>query len=95
MTRSAGDGAGGILTLSCVDSTLNREVYVKQTNQLFAFTAQKPWEVEAFLQYTEANTNEANIAFGVARLGLRAAMISHACSKGLWAFAAMADMRIM
>jgi hypothetical protein len=63
-TAAVGDGLGGLLTLSPTDSTLNREVYVKGSHQLFAFTSPFSFCGEAFIQYTEANTNKANIAFG-------------------------------
>lgn len=61
---TVGDGLGGILTLAPTDSTLNREVYVKGSHQLFALANNKPFCAEAYLQYSEANTNKANIAFG-------------------------------
>lgn len=64
-TAAVNDGVGGILTLSCVDSVLDREAYVKQTTQLFKFVNNQPIVCEAFLQYTEANTNEACVAFGL------------------------------
>ncbi len=63
-TAAVNDGNGGILTLAPTDSTLNREVYVKGSHQLFTFAANQPMMCEAFLQYSEANTNKANIAFG-------------------------------
>lgn len=65
-TIAAGDGNCGILTMSAIDSTNNRELYLKQTNKLFTFAAGKPISIEARLQFTEANTNAANVAFGVA-----------------------------
>lgn len=59
------DGQGGILTLSCIDSTQDREAYVKHTTQLFKFVANNPIVVEAYLQYTEQGTNQASVAFGL------------------------------
>ena len=64
-TAAAGDAVGGQLTLSCVDSVTNREAYVKMTNQLFKYQNNTPIQVECYLQYSEANTNKANIAFGL------------------------------
>lgn len=64
-TAAAGDAVGGQLTISCVDSVTNREAYVKMTNQLFKYQANTPIQVEAYLQFSEANTNKANIAFGL------------------------------
>ncbi len=61
---TVGDTTGGVITLAPTDSTLNREVYVKSTRQLWKFVANQAFMGEAFLQFTEANTNKANIAFG-------------------------------
>lgn len=64
-TAAVNDGVGGILTLSCVDSVQDREAYIKQTAQVFKFVNNQSIQVEAYLQYTEANTNEACVAFGL------------------------------
>lgn len=71
-TTTGGSGAAtvgsapfGILTLAPTDSTLNREVYVATTNALFLFQNNKNISIEAYLQFSEANTNKANIAFGL------------------------------
>ncbi len=63
-TIAAGDGPGGILTISAIDSTNNRDVYIKLTNQVFKFQSGAPLIAEARIQYTEANTNSCNIIFG-------------------------------
>lgn len=72
-TTTAGGGAAtvtagsayGILNLAPTDSTLNREVYVATTTSLFLIANNRPIVAEAFLQFSEANTNKANIAFGL------------------------------
>lgn len=64
-TAAVADGANGILTLSCVDSTLNREVYVRSTTALFNLANNKPIYCECQLQYSEGNTNKAGIIFGL------------------------------
>jgi hypothetical protein len=61
---TVGDTVGGVLNLAPTDSTTNREVYVKGSHQLFLFANNKPFCGEAYIQFTEANTNKANIAFG-------------------------------
>lgn len=63
-TVAVGDGVGGLVTLSAVDSTDNRDVYIKQTNQLFKYQANTTIIGECYLQYAEANTSAANIIFG-------------------------------
>lgn len=57
-------GKNGLLTLACVDSTTNREVYVATTASLFLIEANKPLICEMYARFDEANTNKANIAFG-------------------------------
>ncbi len=61
---TVGDVVGGVINLLPTDSTNNREVYVKSTHQLWLFAANKPFMGEVSLQYSEANTNKAAIAFG-------------------------------
>lgn len=61
---AVGDTLGGVLALTCVDSTQDREVYVKGSHQLFGFAANKPFCGECYLQYSEANVNQACVAFG-------------------------------
>jgi hypothetical protein len=57
-------GPGGILTLSCVDNTQNRECYVATTTSCFTIAANKPLMAEVQLQYAEASTNKAGVIFG-------------------------------
>ena len=61
---TVGDTVGGVIDMLPTDSTLNREVYVKSTHQLWKFANNAPMCCEAFLQFSEQNTNKANIAFG-------------------------------
>ena len=65
-TAAVGDAAGGIASLVPSDGTVadNDEAYLKTTNELFKFAADKPAIFEVRAQYTEANTDDANVAFG-------------------------------
>jgi hypothetical protein len=71
-TTTAGSGAAavsatlpdGVLQLTPVDSSANREVYVATTNSLFKIQSGKNLYGEIYLQYSEANTNQAIIGFG-------------------------------
>lgn len=65
-TIAAGSTQFGVLTMSAIDSTNNRELYLSSTNSLFLFADGKPMYVEARVQFTEANTSAANVGFGVA-----------------------------
>lgn len=66
-TASVGDAAGGILALVPSDGTVadNDEAYVESANEVFKFAADKPLLFEARVQYTEANTDDANILVGL------------------------------
>ena len=66
-TGSVGDAAGGILALVASDGTVadNDEAYVESPNETFLFANNKPLVFEARVQYTEANTDDANIIVGV------------------------------
>ena len=66
-TAAVGDGAGGILVLTASDGTVadNDETYVSNTTELFKVVANKPIIVEALIQFTQANTDDANIVFGL------------------------------
>lgn len=66
-TASVGDAAGGILALVPSDGTVadNDEAYVESANEVFKFAANKPLLFEARVQFTEANTDDANILVGV------------------------------
>ncbi|HVI05016.1 MAG TPA: hypothetical protein VM711_02855 [Sphingomicrobium sp.] len=62
-TAAVGDGFGGILTVTSA-ATLNDDNYVKGSHQIFGFAQNKPFMAECYLQYSEANTNKANVVFG-------------------------------
>jgi hypothetical protein len=66
-TASVGDAAGGILALVPSDGTVadNDEAYVESANETFRFVADKPLLFEARVQFTEANTDDANILVGL------------------------------
>lgn len=58
------DAAGGAVTLT-TGATDNNECYLLTTKELFLFAANKPILFEARLKYTEANTDDANVAMGL------------------------------
>ncbi len=64
-TGTVGAGVGGILTLAPSDGTVadNDEIYVA-TQELFKFAADKPAVFEAEINWTEANTDDANVCLG-------------------------------
>ena len=66
-TAAAG-GVGGVLTLTNSDGSVadNDEAYAYTTVAVFKPAAGKPLYAEALLQFTEANTSAANVAFGIA-----------------------------
>lgn len=57
-------GAGGILALT-TGATDNNETAVKTTNSPFLMAANAPLIYEARIQWTEANTDDANVAVGL------------------------------
>ena len=61
-------GVGGVLTLTNSDGTVadNDEAYVGTTVAMFRPAVNKPLYAEALLQFSEANTSAANVAFGLA-----------------------------
>jgi len=65
-TIAAGDAQFGVLTLSAIDSTNNRELYLRSTQAVFLFADSKPIYIESRVQFTEQNTSAANVGFGVA-----------------------------
>lgn len=67
-SAAGGDGAGGILTIIPSDGTVgdNDETYVATTNNVFKMADDKPIVCEAKVQFAEANTNAANVFFGMA-----------------------------
>lgn len=67
-TASVGDAKGGILALVASDGTVadNDEAYIKTTAEIFKLAVGKPLYAEARIQFTEANTDDANVFFGFA-----------------------------
>lgn len=65
---AAASGPGGVLTLTNSDGSVadNDEAYAYTTGAVFKPAANKPLYAEALLQFTEANTSAANVAFGLA-----------------------------
>ncbi|MCR9119497.1 MAG: hypothetical protein NXI22_21400 [bacterium] len=61
---SVADGVGGAAAL-VTGGDDNNEVYLHSTTELFKFADNKPLIVEALLQYSEANTDDANVMFGL------------------------------
>lgn len=66
-TATVGDAAGGILTIAPSDGTVvdNDEAYLVSTAELFLVAADKPIVIEGRLKFTEANTDDANVIFGL------------------------------
>lgn len=62
-----GDAAGGVATLTPSDGTVadNDEAYLASANEVFLVAAGKPIYAAASLKFAEANTDDANIAFGL------------------------------
>lgn len=60
------DGVGGVVVLNTGDAVDNNEAAVFTTAEAFLMAPGKPIYAEALLQYTEANTNVSNVAFGLA-----------------------------
>lgn len=65
-TIAVGNGVGGIAVLTASDGTVadNDEAYLGLRNLVFTPAANKTFVVRARLQYSEANTDDANVAFG-------------------------------
>lgn len=61
-----GDNAGGKATLTPSDGTIsnNDEAYLESANEIFLVDDGKPMYAVAYLQFTEGNTDDVNIAFG-------------------------------
>lgn len=59
------DAAGGVLSMA-TGATDNNEVAIRTTAELFLFAADKPAVCEARVRWTEANTDDANVAVGFA-----------------------------
>lgn len=67
-TVAVGDAVGGIVVLTPSDGTVgdNDEAYLKGTTEIYKFANNQPFRFEALVQFTEANTDDANIMVGVA-----------------------------
>lgn len=61
-----GDAAGGIAVLTPSDGTVgdNDEAYLGTPNEIFKVANGKPGGAECSLQFSEANTDDANVCFG-------------------------------
>ena len=57
------DGVGGVILLT-TGATDNNEAY-HYSNEILKIAANKPFEIEARIQYAEANTDDANVVVGV------------------------------
>lgn len=66
-TASVGDAANGILALVASDGTVadNDEAYIKSTKEIALFANNKPFVFEASIQFSEANTDDANVCVGL------------------------------
>jgi hypothetical protein len=64
---TANDAAGGTITLNPSDGSVgdNDEVYLKRTQETFLMAAGKPISIGTSMKFSEANTDDANIWFGV------------------------------
>lgn len=58
------DAAGGVVTLT-TGATDNNECYLLSTKELFLIALDKPILASCRLKYSEANTDDANVAFGL------------------------------
>lgn len=67
-TVSVADAVGGILAIVPSDNTVgdNDESYAKSTTEIFKFAANKPIVFVCRAQFTEANTDDANVVLGIA-----------------------------
>lgn len=65
-TVTVGDAVGGIVALVPSDGTVgdNDEAYLTTPNEVFKLASGKPLGAECSLQFSEANTDDANVAFG-------------------------------
>lgn len=66
-TSTVGDSAGGVVALAASDATIadNDEIYF-YTKEVYLFAAGKPLKMYSRVQYTEGNTDDANIYVGLA-----------------------------
>lgn len=61
------DEAGGVINLAASDGTEgdNDEIYLHTTKEIFKIESGRPILIEARVKFTEANTDDANIMFGL------------------------------
>ena len=66
-SATVSDGAKGILALVPSDGTVadNDEAYIKTTKEIFKIADGKPCQWKALVQFTEANTDDANVFVGL------------------------------
>lgn len=66
-TAVVGDAAGGVIVLTPSDCSVadNDQVLLESANENFLFAADKPLVFESRVQFTQANTNAANIFAGL------------------------------
>ena len=64
-TVAGSDAAGGAAVLT-TGATDNNEAYLLSRQEVFLFAANKPLKVACRLKFTEAQTDDANVAFGLA-----------------------------
>lgn len=64
-TVSVGNADNGILALFTGDLTDNNEAAIRSTNKLWTIAANQTIVAESGINYTEGNTDDANIAFGL------------------------------
>jgi hypothetical protein len=61
----AGSDARGGVAVITTGATDNNEAYLLSTQEIFLISASKPIYAEAAVQFTEANTDDANVMFGL------------------------------
>lgn len=65
-TAAVLDSAGGIMSMAVTDATDNDEIGIYSAVEMFKHADNKPILAQCRLQYAEANTDDANVAFGLA-----------------------------
>lgn len=67
-TTAVGDAVGGVISLAPSDVTVadNDEVYLHSSSEVFIFANDKPIDFEVLINFTEANTDDANVFVGLA-----------------------------
>lgn len=66
-TAAVSDGVGGVITLTPSDGSVtdNDETYIKGTKEIYKFATDKPICIRSRVQFTEGNTDDANILVGM------------------------------